>query len=62
VSKWLFFNALLAYIFIYVDLVIPQRTGAEGGKVLLAIALYATSVMLLKTILAAIYYFKWLFC
>lgn len=28
VSKWLFLNALLAYIFIYIDLVIPQRTGS----------------------------------
>jgi len=53
---------LLAYIFIYIDLVIPQRNGAEGGKVLLAIAIYATSIMFVKTILAVIHYFKWLLC
>ena len=61
VSSWLFYNCVLAYILIYVDLVVPQRKGTEGGYVLLAICIYATIQIGVKTFLAFINFVWWLF-
>ena len=60
VSSWLFYNCILAYILIYVDLVVPQRKGTEGGYVLLAICIYATIQIGVKTVLALIHFIYWI--
>jgi len=55
---------LLAYIFIYVDVVIPESgTGPQNNRkmVLIVIAVYGTTQMLIKSMLAIYYHFKWLF-
>jgi hypothetical protein len=59
VSSWLFYNCILAYILIYVDIVVPQREGKEGGLVLLGICIYATVQIAIKTLLALWYFLKW---
>lgn len=60
VSSWLFYNCIMAYILIYVDLVVPQRKGTEGGYVLLAICIYATIQIGVKTVLALLHFFYWI--
>ena len=50
----------MAFIFLYVDIVIPGRTGADGGYVLIAIAIYGTIIIGIKTGLAMWYHFKWI--
>lgn len=60
VSSWLFYNCILAYILIYVDIVIPQRNGTQGGIVLLGIGIYATVQIGFKTILATLNFIHWL--
>jgi hypothetical protein len=59
VSSWLFYNCILAYILIYVDIVVPQREGKEGGIVLLAICIYATVQIAIKTLLALWNFLGW---
>lgn len=59
----LFYNCLLAYIFIYVDVVIPQNTsGPENNRkiILIIIAIYGTVQLFIKAVLAIFYHFKWL--
>lgn len=60
----MFYNCLLAYIFIYVDVVIPESgTGPQNNRkmILVIIAIYGTSQMFLKSVLAIYYHLKWLF-
>ena len=61
VSSWLLYNCILAYIFLYIDVVVPQRTNTNGGKVFIAIAFYATFIIVAKTIFAVYNHFKWIF-
>jgi len=58
----LFYNALLSYIYIYIDIVIPQNdTGPDGNRkyVLIAIAIYSTLQLFVKGMLAVYHHFKW---
>jgi len=61
VSSWLFYNCMLAYILIYVDLIVPQRKNEQGGIVLLGISIYATIQIGFKTLLAVINFVGWFF-
>ena len=56
-------NAVLAFIFLYID-IISRENGVHtrGDVVLLAIAVYGTVFMLLKTCLAIYNHFKWMCC
>lgn len=56
-------NSVLAFIFLYID-IISRENGAHqrGDIVLLAIAVYATVFMLVKTCLAIYHHFKWICC
>ena len=57
----IFWNSLLAYIFIYLDLVIDQPgIGPRANRklVLVAIALYGTSQIFVKLVLALYHHFK----
>lgn len=59
----LFYNCLLAYIMIYVDVVIYQSgTGKQNNRkwVLIIIAIYGTSQLLIKSLLAIFHHFKWM--
>ena len=58
----LFYNCLLAYIMVYVDVVVPESgTGPQNNRrmVLIIIAFYGTIQMFLKAVLAIYYHFKW---
>lgn len=60
----MFINCVAAFIFIYVDVVIPESgTGPLGNRkwVLIIIAMYGTSQMFIKSVLAIYYHFKWMF-
>ena len=50
----------MAFIFLYIDVVVPQRTDSDGGVVLIAIALYATFIIVVKSVLAIYNHFKWI--
>ncbi len=52
----------MAFIFLYIDVVVPQRTGSDGGLVLIAIALYATFIIFVKSVLAIYNHIKWITC
>lgn len=54
---------MLAFIFIYVD-IISRENGAHnnGDVVLLAIAVYATVFLVTKSCLAVYHHFKWMCC
>lgn len=56
----LFYNSVMAFIFLYIDVVVPQRTDSDGGVVLIAIALYATFIIVVKSVLAIYNHFKWI--
>ena len=67
----LFLNALLTFIFLYVDVIsrpldtnsicqAPSQTRPD--VVLLAIAVYGSAVMLIKATLALYHQIKWLLC
>lgn len=59
----LFYNCILAFLFVYVDVVIPESgTGPQGNRkmVLIVIAIYGTTQMLIKALLAIYYHFKWM--
>ncbi len=57
----LFYNFLLGFIFVYIDVVIPGREGKNGGIVLVVIGIYSGITLSIKTILALIYHFKFMF-
>jgi len=52
----------MAFIFLYIDVVVPQRTDSDGGQVLIAIALYATFIIFVKSVLAIYNHIKWITC
>ena len=53
----LFINSILAFIFLYIDIIsFENGTSNDGGKVLLAIAVYATAQLAIKVILALLYH------
>ena len=57
----IFYNCLLAAIFIYVDIVVPAKTASGGGFVLLVLACYGAIYLLVKTVLAVMYHAWWVF-
>ena len=57
----IFYNCLLAAIFIYVDIVIPTQTASGGGSVLVGIAIYGAIYLLVKSVLAVMYHCWWVF-
>ena len=66
VANWLFWNCVLAFVFIYIDIVIPNsknNTGPDGNRrmVLIALAFYGTFYLTLKALLAFYHQIKWLF-
>lgn len=56
-------NAVLAFVFLYID-IISRENGVHqrGDIVLLALAVYGTLFMLLKSALAIYHHFKWMCC
>ena len=59
----LFINCLLAYLFIYIDVVIPESgTGPLGNRkwMLIIIAFYGTIQMFIKACLAIYYHWQWM--
>ena len=63
----IFWNAILAYLFIYIDTVVSQPEAGSGTTssgtrlILVIIAIYGTVQMFLKLILAYFHHFKWMF-
>lgn len=58
----LFYNCLLAYVMVYVDVVVPESgTGPKNNRrmILIIIAIYGTAQMFLKASLAIYYHLKW---
>lgn len=51
---------MLGFVFLYIDIVVPGRTGGDGGWVLIGIAIYGSAILITKTSLAAWYHFKWI--
>lgn len=58
VSSWLFSNAVLAFIFLYIDFFMPREN--KKGIVLLGIGIYATSILFIKVLLAVGHHLKWM--
>ena len=58
VANWLFFNAVLAFIFLYIDFFMPRDT--KKGIILLAIGVYATAILFIKVVLAIGHQLKWM--
>lgn len=58
----LFYNALLTYIFIYVDIISRANDPSRPDVILLAIAIYGSAYLLLKTVLALVNHIIWIFC
>lgn len=58
VANWLLFNALLAFIFLYIDFFMPRDT--KKGIILLAIGVYATAILFVKIFLAVAHHMKWM--
>lgn len=60
----LFYNAILLFIFIYIDILALENgghlAGGSGGYVLLVIGIYGTVYLVIKCIFALYYHFKWL--
>lgn len=54
----LFRNALLAFIFLYIDFFMPRQT--QKGIVLLAIGVYATAILGIKVFFAVLHHIWWL--
>lgn len=58
IADWLLYNALLAFLFLYIDFFMPRET--KKGVVLLAIGVYAAALMLVKVIFATYHQLKWM--
>ncbi len=54
----LFYNAVLTFIFLYVDFFMPRDT--KKGVILLAIGIYATVILFIKVVLAVFHQLKWM--
>jgi chitin synthase len=59
IADWLMYNAVLAFIFLYIDFFMPRET--RKGIVLIVIGVYAASIMFIKVVLATYHQIKWLF-
>ena len=64
-----FWNAILAYLFIYIDIVVSQpEAGVANGVntgariILVVIAIYGTAQMFIKLVLAMIHHIAWMTC
>lgn len=58
----LFVNALLAYIFIYIDVIIHENDTGDAAKrriVLIAIGIFSTITFTIKCVLAIYHHLKW---
>ena len=61
-----FWNAIIAYLFIYIDIVVTQPdagvgTTSQGARIILVvIAIYGTAQMFLKLVLAYFHHIKWM--
>lgn len=58
VAQWLFVNAVLAFLFLYIDFFMPREN--KKGVVLLGIGIYATSILFIKIVLAVGHQLKWM--
>lgn len=58
IADWLLYNAILAFVFLYIDFFMPRVT--KKGIVLLGIGTYAAAIMLVKVILATYHQLKWM--
>lgn len=59
----MFYNAIFAYILIYIDLVIPNSsTGPNNNRriILICIGFYSTSYFLIKAFFAFYHQIKWI--
>lgn len=59
----LFYNCLLAYVLIYIDIVIPNwTTGPNENRriIIICIGFYSTAYFLLKSVLAIYHQLKWI--
>lgn len=68
VSTWyflflfrLFINSILTFVFIYVDIISRKNDPTRPDLILLAIAVYGSAVICIKTIFAVYHQLKWLF-
>jgi chitin synthase len=59
IADWLLYNAILAFIFIYIDFFMPRET--KKGIVLISIGVYAAAIMFIKVMFAAFHQLKWIF-
>jgi hypothetical protein len=64
-----FWNAILAYLFIYIDIVVSQpEAGVTNGVntgariILVVIAIYGTAQMFVKLVLALVHHIAWMTC
>lgn len=64
-----FWNAILAYLFIYIDIVVSQpEAGVTNGVntgariILVVIAIYGTAQMFIKLVLALVHHIAWMTC
>lgn len=55
-ANWLFWNAVVAFIFILIDFYIPRKS--RKGYVLIGMGIYATAYLTIKTLMAIFYHFK----
>jgi len=58
IADWLLYNAILAFIFLYIDFFMPRET--KKGIVLISIGVYASSIMFFKVLFATYHQIKWI--
>jgi chitin synthase len=58
IADWLLYNAILAFIFLYIDFFMPRET--KKGIVLISIGVYAATIMFLKVLFAVYHQLKWI--
>jgi cellulose synthase/poly-beta-1,6-N-acetylglucosamine synthase-like glycosyltransferase len=57
IADWLLYNAILAFLFLYIDFFMPRPT--QKGIVLLIIGVYAATIIFFKVLLATIHHLNW---
>lgn len=60
VSTWILTNAVLTFIFLYVDIISRQNDPNRPDIILIAIAIYGSAIIAIKTLLALYHHMKWL--
>ena len=53
-------NAVLTFIFLYVDIISRQSDPTRDDIILVAIAIYGSAIIAIKTLLAVYHHLKWL--